>query len=195
MIIGLTGGSGTGKSEASRFFAEHGFTVIDMDKVSREVCRAGEPCLDEIVKHFGKGILNPDGTLNRHGLGDMVFSNPDKLTILNAVTHKYIIAETNRRIAHGGNFVLDAAVLFEAGMDSICDVTVAVVADKDTRIKRIMKRDALTYEQAKNRIEAQHSDEWYRERCTYIVVNNSTQNELYRLLSELFGGSYVEKAK
>ena len=93
MIIGLTGGSGTGKSTVVNFFIERGFIVLDFDKISRDICQVGMPCLNELSDNFGKEILNIDGSLNRKYLGNIVFSDKTKLELLNKITHKYIIKE------------------------------------------------------------------------------------------------------
>ena len=93
MIIGLTGGSGCGKSSASRFFEEKGFVIIDFDALSKKVSTKGSKCLDEIRQVFGDDVFAPDGTLMRRTLGDIVFSDKKKLSILTSITHKYILKE------------------------------------------------------------------------------------------------------
>ena len=98
MIIGLTGGSGTGKSTASAFFRDSGFAVADLDAIARTVCAPGTACLAEIDAAFG-GVVDGDGELNRHKLGDIVFNDGEKLKLLNSITHKYIIEETKKFIS------------------------------------------------------------------------------------------------
>ena len=98
MIIGLTGGSGCGKSCGARVFAKAGFVVLDFDKIAREVCSAGSECLEEIKIHFGNEIILPDGSLNRQALGAIVFADEKLLSILTKITHKYILKETDALI-------------------------------------------------------------------------------------------------
>lgn len=186
MIIGLTGGSGTGKSSACAFFAEKGFLIVDMDAISRKVCRKGEKCLAEITEKFGNEILDENGELKRRALGDIVFNDEEKLKILNAVTHKYILEETGKIINANidGNIVLDAPLLFEAGLEVHCDKTVAVLSDRDVRIRRLIKRDNLTAEQIEARINSQPADDFYIQRCDFAVYNNATVEDLHKSLEK-----------
>lgn len=193
MIIGLTGGSGTGKSSACAFFEKKGFLILDLDKVSRKVCRKGEKCLDEIAEYFGTDILDQNGELIRRKLGDIVFSDRKKLEMLNKITHKYLIEETEKFISENKdkNIVLDAAVLFESGADSLCTHTLCVLSSVENRLRRITERDNISEESAKNRISSQPDDGFYISRCDAAVHNDSDIDGLYRQLEECFGGDYV----
>lgn len=186
MIIGLTGGSGTGKSSACAFFAAKGCLIADMDAISRKVCRKGEGCLAEIAEKFGNDILDENGELRRHALGDIVFNDEEKLKILNDITHKYILEETRKIIDANTdrNIVLDAPLLFEAGLDAYCDKTVAVLSDRALRIRRLVKRDNLTEEQIKARLDSQHSDDFYIKRCDFVFYNNASVEDLYKSLEK-----------
>ncbi len=190
MIIGLTGGTGTGKSTACRYFEDKGFLVIDSDKVAREVCDKGEPCLDEIVSFFGKEVLDDDGSLNRRRLGEIVFSDSKKLEKLNEITHKYIKEKIKNTISQNEqkNIVLDAPLLFEAGLGDVCTVRLCILADTNIRAARIMARDGISEEQALNRISSQHDDAFYVEKCDYAVYNNGDAEQLTNKLSEIFDG-------
>lgn len=192
MILGLTGGSGTGKSSACKFFEEKGFLIVDMDKVSRKVCQKGEACLDEIVNFFGKDILDENGELIRRKLGDIVFSDKEKLEILNKITHKYIINEAKNFISQnpGKDIVLDAAVLFESGADELCTHTLCVLGSFEKRLSRIMERDSLSKESAKNRILSQPDDSFYISHCDAAIYNNGSIEELHIQLENWFGGIY-----
>ncbi len=174
MIIGLTGGTGTGKSSISKIFENHGFKVIDYDKVTREVYKKSSPCLNEITEAFGKDILNSDGSLNRRVLGEIVFSDKKALDTLNNIVYKYILAYTDDVIKEykDKKLLLDAPTLFESGLDKRCDKIVGVLAKEDIRIKRVCLRDSLTPGQVKDRINSQKSDSFYRENCDYIIENN-----------------------
>ncbi len=194
-VIGITGGSGCGKSLVSSFFAEQGTLVIDADKIAREVVEPGQPALAELTEAFGSGILLSDGTLNRKRLGDIVFSNSGKLHILNCITHKYIKKEIENRVECAGQAltVIDAPLLFETGLDRLCDVTIAVLSAWETRVRRIMERDALTKEQAEKRIAAQPEDAFYSARADYVLSNlgdtEQVRLESLALLNKILRGA------
>lgn len=175
-ILGLTGGSGVGKGAAGAEFIACGCGVLDADASYWELCNSCQPMLDEIRSVFGDFCFT-NGNLNRKKLGSVVFADPDKMAQLNAITHPYIQQAARKTFAvweaQGKALcVYDAPLLFEAGMDSLCDATAAILADRDTRIQRIMARDSITRDYAALRIDAQHTDDWYRERCDFILVNN-----------------------
>lgn len=190
MIIGLTGGSGTGKTTASGFFRDRGYLVIDCDKLAREVCLPGRPCLDELVQYFGRDIINSDGTLARRKLGSMVFGDKIKLAKLNEITHKHITAELKAVIDANKNrdILIDAPLLFEAGLGDICHKTLCILADREVRIRRIMARDSISFEDAKKRIDSQKNDEYYISNCDYAVYNSGESHMLINELSGIFGG-------
>ncbi len=184
-IIGLTGGSGAGKSVAAAELRRHGIPVLDTDKVSRTVCEPGQPCLEALTVAFGAQILNPDGTLNRRGLAEDVFSEPDekqraeKLQKLNEITHHYILQACyiwmDTQCAAGNKIVcIDAPQLFESRFHLECSRIIAVVADREIRIRRIIARDFITREAAEKRISAQHDDAFFAENCDALVENNTT---------------------
>lgn len=176
MIIGITGGSGVGKSTASKVFEKKGFFVIDADKVAHSVMDKGSACLEEVVDFFGSDYLNPDGSLNRKMLGKTVFNNKDLLEELNKITHKYITKEIEFCAQSKENVIIDAAVLFESGLENMCDKTVFVSCSAEIRINRIMLRDDINYEYAKSRIDAQQKDDYYRQKCDFEIVNDGENN-------------------
>lgn len=189
MIIGLTGSSGSGKSVAANFFSNRGFYIMDFDKIARDVCAPGTPCLAELAENFGSGIIAADGSLMRKALGDMVFSDAKKLETLNATTRKYILAEAKKRRAEcesqGKDAVYDAPLLFEAGLDKECDFVIAIVADRQTRIERIMARDGISLDTACGRLDSQHPNDYYERRSDFCVHNDDTENELYAKLDDI----------
>ncbi len=187
MILGITGGSGSGKSIASKFFEDNGFYVIDYDKLSREVCDQGMPCLDELKAEFGDDIIDARGNLLRKKLGEIVFKNREKLCILNNITHKYIMEQSDKLLAslNGKNIVLDAPLLFEANLNLKCDKVICILCPKAERIKRIAERDRISIEQAKNRIGSQPPDSFYKKNGDYCVINNGNLDELYDSLNNI----------
>ncbi len=183
-VIGLTGGSGAGKGEVSLCLMSHGIKCLDTDKVSREVCLPGKPCLRELVEYFGEGILLPDGNLDRKGLAQLVFGEDDaekreiKQNALNRITHRHIIDAMNawltERERSGDTVaVVDAPQLFESGFDRHCDYIVGVIADEKVRVRRIISRDSISEETAEKRIRSQKSDKFFIDSCDFIVYNNS----------------------
>lgn len=170
MIIGITGGSGAGKSTVSAKFEKYGFKIADADKIAHMLMAKGSDCLSETVEHFGSGFLNSDGTLNRKKLGEAVFSDPEKLKALNKITHKYITAEIKKITEENPDTVIDAAVLFESGAYRLCDVTVYVHCPEEIRIKRIMERDGISREYAKSRIKSQADENKYKSLCDYTIA-------------------------
>jgi len=176
-IIGLTGPMGAGKGYCSEIFARCGIMSIDTDKVSREVCQAGMPCLSELAGHFGEEILLPDGSLDRKKLASIAFSSHENTALLNSITHKYILAECvnfleQRRSAGDFAAIIDAPLLFESGFDSRCDYIVSVLADEDTRIKRAIERDKCTAEEALARMKKQHTADFFYSNSDFIIDNN-----------------------
>ena len=189
-ILGLTGGSGTGKSAACTAFARLGCGVIDADATYRTLCDICEPMLKEIQNVFGD-VFSTDGKLDRKKLGAIVFADAQKLQQLNAITHPYIRQAARDAFAAYSKrgcllCIYDAPVLFEGQMETLCDKTCAVLAARNTRIARIVARDAITEEYAALRIDAQKDDAFYRERCDYIVQNDADLDTLYTQVRKIY---------
>ena len=169
-VIGITGGTGAGKSVVSAYLKKRGATIIDADALSREITKEGGIALTEIDKAF-PGVIK-EGVLDRKALGRIVFSDSGKLSVLNEITHKYIKKLTEERIENAdGLIILDAPLLFEAGEDKLCDKVIFVTADEDVRIKRIMARDNLSFEDAKQRIDARNLAP-IMEKCDLLIKND-----------------------
>ena len=200
-VIGLCGGSGSGKTTASSVMASLGAAVIDTDRVYREICIPGSPCVRELASSFGDDILLPDGSLDRTKLGAIVFSDDGARAELNRITHRYIAEETKRLLASyeaegKASAVIDAPLLFESGFNAFCDITVGVTADEETRIARITARDGISRERAAARIASQLSDIELRRRCDRIIENNDGQTRFISdvrsfYMSAVFGGGTV----
>lgn len=184
MVIGITGGSGVGKTTVCKWFLKHGFKVIDGDKISREVTLPDSPVLNEIADAFGKEFILPDGTLDRKGLGKLVFSDEKALQKLNGIIHPAITEKVKEELCNTENAVIDAAALHECDVYKLCDFCIFVSAPIGIRTERIAKRDNITEDYAKMRISAQKSDEYYREKCKYEIINDgilSTDTQLEAL--------------
>lgn len=183
-LIGITGGSGCGKSHFSGRLRERGIPVIDCDLVSREIMAKDTPCAKEVCRYFGNEILE-NGEINRRKLGNMVFADPEKLKKLNEITHKYILESIYNRMEKEESQVImaDGATLIESGIK--CDMIVGVLADKEIRKKRIMERDGLTEEEARLRISAQKDDSFYIENCDFVVYNNQGEIDLDQFIKRI----------
>lgn len=185
LTVGLTGQSGAGKGEFSRIFRSFSDVYcLDTDITAREVVEKGKPCLSELCDCFGEEILNQDGTLNRKALAQIAFSDEEKHKNLNRITHFYVLEEIKKWLIEvkkqGAKVaVIDAPLLFESGADALCDVTVGIIAPYTTRMKRVMKRDGIDKKSAKLRLDSQPKDEYFTEKCTYIIANNGSLGNLY----------------
>ena len=180
MIIGLTGGSGTGKSTITDVFMENGYVVIDPDKIYAQVIAPDSACIREIAEVFGDEYILPDGCLNRSKMRTLVFSDKEKLEILNKITHKYVIERMNEEISDAGekDVVIDAPLLFSAGLYKMCDKIVCVVSSEKKRIGRITARDGIDENSALARIKSQMTNEEYIEKSDYVIENNDGLDEL-----------------
>ena len=179
-IIGIIGGSGTGKSLFCTVAEDMGYTVIDGDRISLEVLQT--LAKDELVKAFGEVISDNNGTISRKVLGGIVFADAEKLKTLNSIMHKYIETEIENRITD--KCVIDAAVLHQTPVFNKCTKIVAVVADKEIRLKRIMTRDNLDKKTALDRINSQLSNEQYKNLAHIVIENNGTEEEFKNKASE-----------
>ncbi len=187
-IIGLTGGSGTGKGAVSNILARKGAFPIDADEIYKRTIKPGMPALNEIKEAFGEGVISENGELNRAALANIVFNSEQALHKLDSITHKYIIAEIEKEIKNHpeGLIIIDAPTLFESGLSKICDKTIGVLAKLDLRIKRITDRDGLSYEKAKERILAQKENSFYEENCDYIIENNDSLEMLEKAVLRIY---------
>ena len=177
-VIGLCGGSGSGKGAVSGIFAEIGIPSIDTDAVYREMTLSDSPCMRELRGEFGDEVVNSQGGLDRARLASIVFNDPSRLEKLNKIAHSFILDETRRRLAAYSDkgcpaVIVDAPVLFESSFDKECDEIVCVVADKDIRTDRIMSRDRITRDAAEKRIASQMPDESLISKCDHVIYNNS----------------------
>lgn len=191
-IIGLTGPTGSGKSTVAEYFKENGVEVIDCDSVAREVTQVGSPLLPVLADAFGDGILSDDGSLIRKELAKRAFSDKKETEKLNSIMLPFIVDRIKEMLytfACGGVecVLLDAPTLFESGLDSVCDVCLAVLCPENIRKKRIIARDNLTEAQADTRLFASKPDDFYTKRTRHIVVNDGNLEDFCRNISKIFG--------
>ncbi|MCR5485141.1 MAG: dephospho-CoA kinase [Clostridiales bacterium] len=190
IIIGLTGKTGAGKSTVSSILKENGFFVVDADKTGHDILENDLETKRAVIERFGDDVVGEDGKIVRSILAKKVFSSPEKLNELNAITHPAITKKIFSDIAKAGKegfgaAVVDAAALFESGIDKLCEFTAFVYAPEDVRLERIMKRDGLSEEKALERIRAQKPDDYYAEKADVIIMNYPPYN-LYDETSKIF---------
>jgi len=161
IVVGLTGGIATGKSTVAQMFKRYGAIIIDADQLARVVVQPGKPAWREIVKVFGNGVLNQDGSINRHALGTIVFHNRRKLRRLEHIIHPRVAREQQRltrtiaeRAPHAV-VVYEVPLLFESGAHQRADTVIVVTADRETQIARLKHRNGMTRTEALRRIKNQ----------------------------------------
>lgn len=180
-IIGLTGPTGAGKSEVARYLNGHGCLHIDTDALARRAVEPGTACLQRLVDAFSADILNQDGTLNRGELARRAFADEQHHQLLNSIVHPCVIDMTWQAVdAAWQDFVLiDAPLLFESGMHRMCDVTVAVLSDKEERKRRVRERDDASERAIELRMSAQPEDDFYLQRADQLLLNDDTLETLH----------------
>lgn len=192
LIVGLTGGTGAGKTSALAALEDLGGTVLDCDAVYHQMLRTDPALREAITAAFGP-VFCPDGSLDRQKLGTLVFSDHAALDRLNAIVYEYLPPELLRR-AQGHTLVgLDAISLMESGLGRLCACTVAVLAPAEDRVRRIMARDGISEDYARLRISAQQPDTFYRERCSHILENNCATPAQFRDQARIFFRSMLRE--
>lgn len=191
-VIGLTGGIASGKSLVAAFLKQLGAEIINADAVGHQVIMPGKPAYGDLIETFGRTILNEDGTVDRKKLGAVVFDDPEKLRLLNKITHLRIFIEIEEKLnsIRGALphtvVVVEAALLFEIGLDSLVDEIWVVEADPEVQVRRLMKRNNLTEEEAWDRVNAQMPSVSRIARADRVVYNNSGVEELFRKVLEIW---------
>lgn len=184
LTIGLTGQSGAGKGTVAKILlCYEGVKCIDTDLTARDVVKKGKPALCELCEYFGDEILDADGNLNRRKLARIAFSDKEKHEALNRITHFHIMKEIKQWLSdmekEGAKIaIIDAPLLFESGADNLCDITIGVTAPYETRLERIMKRDSIDENNARIRLDSQPKDNFFKEKCTYMLYNDKDEEHL-----------------
>lgn len=191
MIIGITGGTGSGKTTVLELLRTLGYQVLDCDAIYHRLLREDPLLLNAIESRF-PGVVS-EGQLQRKKLGQQVFGDPEALADLNRITHGAIIAEVKRLLTP--DTAIDAIALFESGLDALCDLTVAVTAPMEQRVARLVARDQVTEEYARSRIAAQQSDGWYAGHCDCILENSGTAAEFRGKCLAFFSEQGIMKKK
>ena len=194
-VIGLTGGSGTGKTLISEIMSEYGAFIINADDIAHQNLMYNNEMINKIKKSFGLNVIEENGFVNRKELGKIVFKDKLKLEELNNITHYYIIEDIKKTIENNKNkfelIVIDAPLLIETNLHKLCDYIFIVYADFNTRVERLLKRDNKSRDEIINRLNSQTSFEEIKKYADFIIENNNNitlkelQEQIIKLLDNL----------
>lgn len=194
MIIGITGGSGCGKTTALAVIRDMGGVVLDCDQIYHRLLETSAELLSAIDARF-PGVVR-DGKLERKRLGAVVFSDPQALKDLNAIAHGAVKAEVLKALTPRPPLAaIDAIALFEGGLAELCDYTVAVTASRESRVTRLMVREGITRQYAESRVDAQKTDDQFSQMADFTLVNSSTRQDFYDRARALFQTLWKEESK
>jgi dephospho-CoA kinase len=193
--IGITGGYGSGKSTAARYFEERGYPVVYADPLAKKLMTDNPEVRIKLVSLMGEGAYHADGTLNKKYIADLIFSDSAKKSALERVVHPVVLtavtaafSEFERNQSTRMAFV-EAALIFESHMEKILDYVVAITAPEDVRIRRIVERDGINREEIRERITAQYTDEYLKSKADFSIENTGDithLNERCSFLENLF---------
>ncbi len=194
LVIGLTGPSGSGKGLVARFLAKESIPSLDTDAVYHELISRPSACTEELKEHFGDTILEESGGVDRQRLASLVFGDEtekkESLLLLNRITHRYVLEACRHWLSTQEKegkraAVIDAPLLYESGFDRECDLVIAVIASRQTRLARIMLRDGLTSEAAERRLSSQPRDEFYTEKADFVIRNDDEPQAVGRAVCNI----------
>ncbi len=192
LIVGLTGGVASGKTAVSRVLREEGAFIIDADQIARELVQPRKPAWNEIIKAFGKEILQEDGSIQRKKLADKIFTDPEQRKVLNQILHPRIEKEIDRRAREIGQthpeaiVVIDAPLLVELGMHHKVDRLIVVTSTQSQQVERLKKRDGRSPEEASRLLSSQISIEEKVILADFIVRNEGSLEEMKKKAKEVF---------
>ena len=191
LVVGLTGGLASGKSVASKTLRDLGLPIIDADLIAREMVKPNEAGYRDIVDHFGKGILNPDRTINRRKLAKIIFSDSKERERLNSLLHPRIVKEIKRTIENfkekgEGMVIVDAALLIAAGQLPLVDKLIVVIVSERLQIKRLAQRDHLTEKEARERIATQMPLSEKMKLADYVINNSRSVKKTIKRTKEVY---------
>ena len=203
MVIGITGSSGAGKSTICEILErDYNVKIINADKIARKLSRKGTNYVIDIIKIFGKDIVDEEGELKRKKLAEIIYSNDEMRNKLNNSTFKYIRKEIEKQINKLNKnlvAVIDAPLLFESELDKICDKVIGVISNRELQLDRIVARDNIDFEDAEKRLNAQQNNEFYIKKCDDIIENNNNflyiENSVEEIANKYGLDKYGEKTK
>ncbi len=192
MIIGITGGTGCGKTTALAVIQELGGVVLDCDAIYHRLLQQDKALLSAIENRFPGTVEN--GTLNRKKLGNLVFSDKNALLDLDKITHTAVKNEVLRLLEPRPKLAaIDAIALFESGLNALCDCTIAVTAPEEVRVQRLMARDGIDEAYARQRIAAQRPQAEFAALCDYVLVNDGSPADFHGKCLAFFRGIGIMK--
>ncbi len=191
-IIGVTGGIGSGKSSVSRILRDLGAAVVDADVIAKNVISSSGKAFDELVAYFGTDIVAENGEIDRSKLAEKAFGNKVMLHALNSITHKYVaekLKDTVELLKGAGKWdviVLDVPIPVQQGFIDLVDEIWVVIAERETRIRRVMERSGFTYDEVTRRMDSQLSDDEYLRLAGEVIRNDGSMEELEQAVVKLF---------
>lgn len=200
LSVALTGSIATGKSSAAEAFRQCGAHIIDADSLSRAVVQPGQAGLQRVVTHFGRGVLRPDGNLDRVALGELVFSDPARRRLLDRLLHPLIMDLMEKRLHAIGRDAPDAIVvvevplLIEGGFQDRFDAVVLVAAPRDLQKARLMARNGLDAQAADLRLRSQLDVDSKRAFADFVIENDASPEDLQREVARVYGLLQVRAA-
>lgn len=187
--IGITGGTGSGKTSVCKHLRDKGFQVIDSDAIARTILEKDSDAYNVVVSHFGKSILKSNGEINRKDLGSIVFDSPEDLNFLQSVVTKKTVESVinifDTIVPEKKIIFLDAPILFEVGLDKYVDMVWMVLAPRDQRMNRLAKRDGISDYEIEKRMAAQMPEEKKQKLSDIIILNDGTLDELHLRVDKL----------
>ena len=193
-VIGITGTSGAGKTTLTQILNKRkNVEIIDADKISKQMCTPGNKYLEAIKNTFGNEYFFKDGNLDRKKMAKTIYNDKIALEKLNNLSFNYVVKKILEEIKRLKNekiefIVLDAALLFEGGLEKYCDIVISLIADKDLKIKRICDRDNIDVDLAEDRLNIQQNDAYYIERSDFIIYNKKNcdlEKEIEKILEQI----------
>lgn len=187
--IGITGGTGSGKTSVCKHLRYKGFQVIDSDAIARTILEKDSDAYNVVVSHFGKSILKSNGEINRKDLGSIVFDSPEDLNFLQSVVTKKTVESVinifDTIVPEKKIIFLDAPILFEVGLDKYVDMVWMVLAPRDQRMNRLAKRDGISDYEIEKRMAAQMPEEKKQKLSDVVILNDGTLDELHLRVDKL----------
>ncbi len=197
--IGITGGIGSGKSEAAKMLADiTTATLFISDDIGKSLMEPDGICYETIIKEFGTGIVRPDGSLDRILLAKLIFNDDDKKNKLEGIVHpavmKYISDYIEKNSQIKGLIIIESAILFESNASALCNETWYIYVEKETRIRRLMQSRGYSLEKTTDMMNSQKDDDFYFNSCDVIINNNSDLNTLKISLNEKLNALHPDLA-
>jgi len=196
LVVGLTGGIASGKTEVDREFEILGALVVDADQVARDIVLPGTAAYEKIVGRFGEGILDEAGAIDRAALAGVVFADEDKRLLLNSITHPAIFQEMVRLVRERAEnlrpgevpvVILDAALIVDTGVSGVFDLLLVVTADEEQRVHRLLEMRGMTEDEARSRIASQLDESKRMAMADIVIDNNASIEELRSRVREVWG--------